>query len=116
MPLSWQDRLDFASTGADVVVIAQDFVAQFSEEEIAELPVVCRPGNFLVANDVTAYSFQVVRHHRAGNAETAARVHSLASFSFDASIRLSQLTGLPRAAAPASADPIVVKVAPVKPN
>jgi hypothetical protein len=115
MPLSWQDRLDIASTGADVVVIAQDFVAQFSEEEIEELPEVCRPGMFLVANDVTAYSFLVVRNHLAGNTETAARVHSLASFSFNASIRLSQLTGHPRVAVPASADPIAI-VAPVKPN
>ena len=91
MSLSWQDRLDLALTGADVVVSAQDFVAQFSDGEIEELPEVCRPGKFLDASDVTAYSFMVVRNHRAGNTETAARVHSLASFSSNASIRISQL-------------------------
>ena len=115
MALSWQDRLDFASTGADVVVIAQDFVAQFSEEEIEELPEVCRPGRFFDANDVTAYSFLVVRHHLAGSAETAARIHKLASFSSNASIRLSQLAGQSNMADPASAAPLR-KVAPAKPN
>jgi hypothetical protein len=73
-------------------VVAQDFMAQFSDEEIWQLPRVCRPGNLFNASDVTAYSFRVVRHHGAGGSETAARVHSLASFSSNASIRLSQLT------------------------
>jgi hypothetical protein len=115
MPLSWQDRLDFASTGADVVVIARDFVAQFSEEEIEELPEVCRPGKFFDAGDVTAYSFLVVRHHRAGSAETAALIHKLASFSSNASIRLSQLAGHFNVAEPASAAPLP-KVLPAKPH
>jgi hypothetical protein len=115
MPLSWQDRLDFASTGADVVVIVQDFVAQFSEEEIEELPEVCRPGKFFDANDVTAYSFLVVRHHRAGSAETSARIHKLASFSSNASIRLSQLAGHSNVAEPACAAPLP-KVLPAKLN
>lgn len=91
MHLSWQDRLDSASTMAQVVVVAQDFFAQFSEDEIRQLPKICRPGKFFNPNDVTAYSFLVVRHHHAGGSETAARVHELASFSSNASIRLSQL-------------------------
>ena len=114
MPLSWQERLDSASTGPDVVVIARDFVAQFSEEEIDELPEICRPGKFLDASDVTAYSFRIVRHHRAGNAETSARVHKLASFSSNASIRLSQLA-LAIVVEPDSAH-LPAKVAPAKPN
>jgi hypothetical protein len=97
MLFSWQDRLDSASTGPAVVVIAQDFAAQFSREEIAELPIACRPWKFLDATEITAYSFAVVRHHREGNAETAARIHRLATFSASASIRIWQLTGHSRA-------------------
>jgi hypothetical protein len=93
MQPSWQDRLDCAATEAEVVVVAQDFMAQFSTEDIQQLPKICRPGPFLNANDVTAYSFVVVRHHLAGGSAAALRVHRLASFSSDASIRLSQLVG-----------------------
>jgi hypothetical protein len=84
--------LDSACTAAEVVVVAQDFVAQFSDDEIEALPRRCRPGRIRNAHDVRAYSFRVVRNHRAGGSETAARIHKLASFSSDASLRLSQLT------------------------
>jgi hypothetical protein len=97
MPSSWQDRLDSASTGPAVVGIAQDFAAQFSDEEIAQLPIACRPWKFLDATEITAYSFAVVRCNRQGDAKTAARIHKLATFSASASIRIWQLTGHTRA-------------------
>jgi hypothetical protein len=86
----WQHRLDSASTRAGVALVAKDFVAQFSPGEIQKLPIVCRPGKFNDANDVTAYSFLIVRNHRAGGPQAAAFVDKLARFFSSASIRLSQ--------------------------
>lgn len=94
----WQHRLDCASSRTAVAMVAKDFVAQFSPGEIQRLPRLCRPGKFLDAKDVTTYSFRIVRHHRAGGAQTAAFVHRLARFFSSASIRLSQSDLTPPAA------------------
>jgi hypothetical protein len=91
MPLSWQDRLDDASTEGDVVVVAKDFVAQFSPQEIQSLPGLCRPGKFFEANDITGYAFLLVRDNCEDSAERADLVHKLADFFASASIRLSQV-------------------------
>lgn len=90
MPFGWQHRLNTASTQAGVAMVARDFVAQFSAAKLLQLPAVCRPGTFLDAHDVIAYSFLIVRHHRDGGAPAAAFVHRLARFFSSASIRLSQ--------------------------
>ena len=91
MPLSWQDRLESASTEGDVAVVARDFVAQFSPQEIESLPTACRPRKFFVADDITDYAFVLVRNHCDDQTETAAVVHKLAGFFSSASIRLAQV-------------------------
>lgn len=91
MPLSWQNRLDSASTEGEVVDIAKDFMAQFDRHEIQQLPEACRPGKFFDANDVTTYAFALVRRDCGAAPETAEMVHRLAGFFSNASIRLSQL-------------------------
>ena len=95
VPLRWQRRLDCASTRADIVSVAKDFVAQYSPEEIHELPWICRPRQFLEANDVTSYAFRIVLNHTKGGPETAARIHKLASFFSEASIALSRFGSEP---------------------
>lgn len=91
MTFSWQDRLDEASTEADVVMVAKDFIAAFTPAEIARLPQECRPGKFFEANDVTSYAFALVRYTCDEEPETAALVHKLAHFFSNASTRLSQI-------------------------
>ena len=87
--LSWQDRLDNATSEGDVVVVARDFIAQFSPQEIDVLPEVARPGKFFDSNDITAYAFLLVR--RDCDDRAAPVVHKLAGFFSRASIRLSQI-------------------------
>ena len=91
MPLSWQDRLESALTEGEVVVVAKDFVAQFSPQEIESLPEPCRPGKFFDANDITGYAFMLVRNHCEERAEAVDLVDKLATFFSNASIRLSQI-------------------------
>jgi hypothetical protein len=89
--LSWQGRLDGASTEAEIIAATREFVAQFSPQEIQRLPKEFRPGKFFDANDVTAYAFAMVRHECDDQSAAAPLVHKLASFFSNASIRLSQI-------------------------
>ena len=91
MPITWQDRIQIASTEAEVVVAARDFVAQFTPDEINELPSLCRPGKFFDANDITSFAFALVQHHCGDDAKTAKLVQKLATFFSNASIRLSEI-------------------------
>jgi hypothetical protein len=95
MPLSWQDKLDGATTEGEVVAIAKDFVAQFSPREIESLPPVCRPGKFFDANDVNAFAFALMRHECGDDREVAELVHKMAGFFANASTRLSQIMARP---------------------
>lgn len=91
MPITWQDRLHLASTEAEVVVAAKEFVAQFTPDEINDLPAPCRPGKFFDANDITSFAFALVQHRCGDDAETANVVEKLATFFSNASIRLSEI-------------------------
>ena len=91
MPITWQDRLNLASTEAEVVVAVKEFVAQFTPDEISDLPKHCRPGKFFDANDITSFAFALVQHQCGDNAESAKVVQRLASFFSNASIRLAEI-------------------------
>jgi hypothetical protein len=95
MTTSWQGRLQEAASEADVIMVAKDYVARFTPEEIELLPEPCRPGKFFEANDVTSYAFALVRHDCGDDREAAKLVHDLAAFFSNASTRLSQLMARP---------------------
>lgn len=97
MPITWQDRLHLASTEAEVVIAAKEFVAQFTPDEINDLPEPCRPGKFFDANDITSFAFALVRHQCGDDARTARLVQKLALFFSNASIRLSEILARPNA-------------------
>jgi hypothetical protein len=91
MTVSWQGRLNSASTEAEVVDVVRDFMAQVSPYDLARLPEECRPRKMVDANDITSYAFAIVRHH-CDDADGTARVaHKLAAFFTSASIRLSHI-------------------------
>src|SRR5688572_8741772 len=83
--LSWQGRLDTASTEAEVVDITRDFLATVSPYDIARLPEQCRPRKMVDANDITNYAFLIVRHHCDDIHGTARVAHKLAAFFTSAS-------------------------------
>ena len=89
-PLTWQERLDDASTELEVVEVVRDYLATVDVEEYASLPVALRPGKIVDANDVTTYAFDLVRQecHDEGIQNI---VHRLAHILSRASIRLSEI-------------------------
>lgn len=96
-PTSWQDQLESAVSEGEVISVARDFIAQFTPQEIEQLPAACRPGKFFEADDITAYAFALMRHNCDAEDGTAALVHRIAGFFSSASIRLSQIMAAPTA-------------------
>ena len=89
-PLTWQERLDSATSESDVVDVARDYLATVSPREFASLPETLRPGKIVDANDVTTYAFDLVRQEcRDEGAQQL--VQRLANIMSRASIRLSQI-------------------------
>ena len=92
MATAWQQRLDAARTEADVVAVAQEFVAQLQGDVIDRLPADLRPGKLADASDVTAYAFNVVLHRlKGGGADIAEQVQVIATFFMSAATRLTQI-------------------------
>lgn len=90
--IGWQGQLDQADRPEAVLAVARDYLAQVSPEEIAQLPVDCRPQRLVDPEDVAGYAFQLGRRQSAPDASEV--LHKLAAFFADASNRLSQvLTG-----------------------
>jgi hypothetical protein len=90
-PVTWQQKLERAQGETQIVVVAREFVAQFSPFEVEALPAECRPPLKLVdADDIAAYALELVRHDRQhlGSDPLVAR---LAAFFSYASLRLSQI-------------------------
>ncbi|HUP30746.1 MAG TPA: hypothetical protein VM122_11270 [Usitatibacter sp.] len=95
--LSWQGRLDAATTSDEVVSVARDYLANFSPYELVVLPKSCKPPHKLYdSEEVTTYAFTLVRHecHKEQPA-VADLVHKLAHFFSNASIRLSEIQSRP---------------------
>jgi hypothetical protein len=91
MPVSWQERLAAATTEAEVMHIARNFLAQFSPFEIAQLPEPCRPRKLVDGNDLTEYAFDLVRHRCDDGVGAEYAAHRLSSFFSGATARLSQI-------------------------
>ena len=89
-PLTWQERLDDATTEQEVLQVVRDYVATITHEEYASLPERLRPGKIVDANDVTTYAFDLVREecHDEGIQHIVQRMGHIMS---RASIRLSEI-------------------------
>ena len=100
--VTWQYRIDAATSEREVIEIVKDFIATLEHWEIARLPDECRPGKFFDASDVTTYALVLVRHDCEENSEASALLGRLGGFFTNASIRLSQIAALPEVAQPDS--------------
>ena len=90
-PLSRQDQLGAASSEAEVVALAREFLASFSPYDLARIPEAWRPGKLVDANDVTEYALLLVRYD-CNDGEHAARcVGRLANFFSNASMQISKI-------------------------
>ena len=89
-PFTWQERLDAATTEAEVVDVARDYLATLGPAEFASLPEQLRPHKIVDANDITTYAFDLVRQecHDEGAQHLVQRLAHIMS---RASIRLSEI-------------------------
>lgn len=88
--VSWQQRLGGALTEEEIVRLAKDYLASWTPEELAKLPLNCRPGAIKDGEDVASYAFAMVhRQCMAGPQET--ELHRMAAFFSAASHRISQI-------------------------
>ena len=87
--ITWQTRLDRASSEREVVSISRDFMAQFSPNEIASIPENCRPGKITDASDITSVAFELARDDCHGDGESV--IAKVGVFFASASDKLSRL-------------------------
>src|SRR5438270_11156759 len=86
--IGWHGQLEEAGPPEAVLSVARDYLAQVSPEEVAELPLDCRPSRIVDADDLASYAVTLAR--RAAN-EDIDLVHKLSTFFTDAAVRMSQV-------------------------
>jgi hypothetical protein len=90
--VTWQERIQLATSEAEVIRIARDFLATLDRFEIALLPDRCAPRKLFVAEDVSSYAFDLVGYYVDQPEPAAKIIRKLALFFTHAAIRLSELT------------------------
>ena len=92
---TWHGQIDGATSVADVVAIARDFVATWTPEELARLPGHCRPGKIRDESDIADLHARLAEEYRvtraSGDALTTLQI--LTSFMVRTSVRIAQLGG-----------------------
>ena len=90
-PPTRQAQLHGASSEAEVVTLAREFLASISPYDLARIPESCRPGKLVDADDITDYAFTLARHDRDGGEGAARCLRRLANFFSAASIQLAKI-------------------------
>ena len=90
--VGWQGRLQAATSREDVVGVARDFLALVGPEEVARMPVDCRPVKLVDGEDVANYAVTLTRRSCDPDCFGDHNLQRIAAFFGDALGRLSQLT------------------------
>ncbi|MEO7743502.1 MAG: hypothetical protein ABIR98_11245 [Usitatibacter sp.] len=90
---SWLQQLDASESPSQVVAITRDYLATWSPDEIAQLPMRCRPGRVKDEHDIAQLHVCLVeeygRDRLAGDALSA--LQRITSFIVRASVRIAQI-------------------------
>ena len=95
----WSSRLHAASTPDEIVCVANDFIASWTETDRARMPSDCLPPRLGTPQDLSAYAFALT-HARldfAGAATKAELLERMCGFMSAAAMRVAQLAHLSRA-------------------
>lgn len=86
-------QIDAAKSPHEVVAVIRDYLASWTPDELAKLPVQCRPGRVKDAQDIEQLHMNLVeeygRNRLAGEALSA--LQRMTSFIVRASVRIAQL-------------------------
>lgn len=93
--LFWYRLIDKAQSFAEMVAITRDYFATWTPEEIARLPVPCRPVRIRDEADIEDLHARVVEEYRnsAATGEELQLLQKMTSFAVRASVRIAQLRG-----------------------
>ena len=91
--ISWFRRLDSSPDIASVLEVVRAYVASFSAEELAQLPMPCRPGSMRSAGELEGLRGTLVEEYRLDRLTGEARgsLQRLTSLVVRASVRLAEL-------------------------
>ena len=89
--LTWDDKIQYASTSDEVVHTCLEFLATLSPAEIGALPPACRPFRVADADDVASYALSLAMEQCEGSGGESMR--RLRSFFAAAAARNAQLLG-----------------------
>jgi hypothetical protein len=93
MITSWFSQIDRASSVAEVIGVARDFVATLTPDDLKLLPPDCRPGKLRDEADIEELHAMLVEAYRNSRAtgQELETLQRLTSFVVRASIRLAEL-------------------------
>lgn len=89
--IGWEARLDAARNDAEVIGVAQDFLASLDPVELTHLPPSCAARKLATANDVQAYAFDLLRECQGADERLAILLLRMSNFFARASHRLASL-------------------------
>jgi hypothetical protein len=98
----WRNLIRAASHEDEVIELVRDHMARWSPEEIARLPVDCRPPRIRDAEDISRWAFELASTHCAQklDASDEALLDRMLEFVTHAAVRMSELkVELPRSLA-----------------
>ncbi len=103
--IAWYHLLEDANSTLEVVAVARDYLASWSPQDIARLPLACRPGKLRDESDIGVLHDALIDEYRTSQAsgEELARLQELTSFMVRATLRLAELSN---AAAPGGSGPV----------
>jgi hypothetical protein len=90
---AWLVRLDAATSVAEVVVLAKEFLATWNAAELAKLPEECAQDELNSSDDIAYYAYRLVREQCSGDTQCI-ELHRMATFFASASQRVSQILAI----------------------
>ena len=91
MGLTWIDRIDDATTTAEVVDIARVYMASITPTEISQLPPKCQPRKIVDGSDIGECALELVRENCRMEPEPSPLVSKMAAVISHAANRISEL-------------------------
>ena len=92
-PEDWRNLILSSSQEEEVIGLVRDYLARWSPEEIARLPVECRPRRLRDAEDISRWAFDLASSHcaQSGKGSDNPMLERMLEFVTQAAIRISEL-------------------------
>jgi hypothetical protein len=89
--MTWDTRLDEATTEGAVVALCDRFLAGWTFQDLGRLPATCQPRRVIEANDISPYAVELSGRLDERDAGTAPMLHRMSTFFTKAQLRMAQI-------------------------